>query len=117
MEAFFRSFNEATSSQSGYQLANTLLPTSQDQLRSFYRSTNAANVKKDIQYGLLYDKSSPFRLSKEKGNAWVDVYVAYWTAAGEIIRAEEAQKQHAQVSKAYNLHGRDTRSMCTVAGG
>ena len=30
------------------------------------------------------------RLSKTEGNAWVDVYVFYWKAIGEILAAEKA---------------------------
>lgn len=101
MENFFRDFQDAIASINGYQLSDTLLPTSPsedpDRLRRFYNSTNAANVKKDIQYCILYDKSSQFRLSTEEGKAWVDVYVAYWTAVGEILKADEAQRQNLAV--------------------
>lgn len=94
MDAFFAMFFDAIITQNGHLLAETLLPTSprhnREQLRRFYRSTNAANVKKDVQYQLLYNRSAKSKLVKDEGNAWVDVYVAYWNAVGEILRAEDA---------------------------
>ena len=101
MENFFRDFQDAVASSNGYQLSETLMPSpppdDQDRLRRFYNSTNAANVKKDIQYCILYDKASQFRLPTEEGKAWVDVYVAYWSAVGEILKADEAQRQNISV--------------------
>lgn len=80
----------------GYQLSETLLPlntTSQpDRLYAFYHSTNAAKVLQDVRYHVLYDKSAGFHISQAAGKAWIDVYVAYWKAVGEILRAEEAIK-------------------------
>lgn len=103
MEAFFKDFSEAYGAGKGYQLADTLLPfaPSQDpnRLHNFYRSTNAANVRSDIQYNILYDRSSTLKLSTEEGKAWVDVYVAYWTALGEILKAEEAQRTNSPVRR------------------
>jgi hypothetical protein len=103
MEAFFKGFREAYGGGKGYELSNTLLPfaTSQDPdlLRNFYRSTNVANVRSDIQYNILYDRSSTLTLSTEEGKAWVDVYVAYWTALCEILKAEEAQRTNLPVRR------------------
>ena len=101
MEAIFKNFREAHIAGNGYQLSDTLLPISPSEeprrLRDFYNSTNAENVKGDIQYNVLYDRQSTLRLSTEEGKAWVDVYTAYWAAVGEIIKAEDAQKTNAQV--------------------
>jgi hypothetical protein len=101
MEAIFKNFREAHIAGNGYQLSDTLLPISPSEeprrLRDFYNSTNAANVKGDIQYNVLYDRQSTLRLSTEEGKAWVDVYTAYWAAVGEIIKAEDAQKTNSQV--------------------
>lgn len=103
MEAFFRDFSEAYGGGKGYQLSDTLLPFAPsqdpDRLRNFYRSTNAANVRSDIQYNILYDRSSSLKLSTEEGKAWVDIYVAYWTALGEILKAEEAQRADSPVRR------------------
>lgn len=101
MESIFKNFREAHIAGNGYQLSDTLLPISPSEepgrLRSFFNSTNAANVKGDIQYNVLYDRQSTLRLSTEEGKAWVDVYTAYWTAVGEIIKAEDAQKTNSPV--------------------
>lgn len=101
MEAIFKIFREAHIGGNGYQLSDTLLPISPSEepgrLRNFFNSTNAANVKGDIQYNVLYDRQSTLRLSTEEGKAWVDVYTAYWAAAGEIIKAEDAQKTNSPV--------------------
>lgn len=78
----------------GYELAETLVPGRSpehlESLRAFCRSTNVVNVKKDIRYNVLYDSSTSLRLSTEEANAWVDVYVAYWHAIGDILKAEDA---------------------------
>lgn len=101
MESIFKTFREAHIAGNGYQLCDTLLPISPSEepgrLRSFFNSTNAANVKSDIQYNVLYDRQSTLRLSTEEGKAWVDVYTGYWTAVGEIIKAEDAQKTNSPV--------------------
>lgn len=103
MENFFRDFQDAVASNNGYQLSDTLLPSplseDLDRLRRFYDSTTAANVKKDIQYCILYDKSSQVRLSRDEGNAWVDVYAAYWSAVGEILKADDDQRQNLPVRR------------------
>ncbi|KFY29382.1 hypothetical protein V491_00057 [Pseudogymnoascus sp. VKM F-3775] len=102
MEAIFKNFREAHIAGNGYQLSDTLLPISPSEepgrLRSFFNSTNAANIKSDIQYNVLYDRQSTLRLSTEEGKAWVDVYTAYWAATGEIIKAEDAQKTNSMVN-------------------
>lgn len=109
MEAVFKAFREAYGTVNGYQLSDTLLPSAPSQepnrLRDFYRSTNYANVKSDIQYNVLYDRSSSLRLSTEEGKAWVDVYVAYWTAVGEILKAEESQKTNSLVRELSSFPG------------
>jgi hypothetical protein len=101
MESVFGNFRAAHIGGNGYQLSDTFLPISPleepRRLHDFYNSTNAANVKSDIQYNVLYDRQSTLRLSTEEGKAWVDVYTAYWTAAGEIIKAEDAQKINSPV--------------------
>ncbi|KFZ14448.1 hypothetical protein V502_06046 [Pseudogymnoascus sp. VKM F-4520 (FW-2644)] len=102
MEAIFKIFRDAHIGGNGYQLSDTLLPISPSEepgrLRNFFNSTNAANVKGDIQYNVLYDRQSTLRLSTEEGKAWVDVYTAYWAAAGEIIKAEDAQKTNSPIN-------------------
>lgn len=101
MDTIFNPFRAAHLNYNGYQLSETLLPgtssTQVDQLRVFYRSTNAANVKNDIRYNILYDSTTSLKLSTEEGNAWVEVYVAFWKAVGEILKAEDAERAKLKV--------------------
>jgi hypothetical protein len=101
MDTIFKAFREAHLAGSGYQLSDTLIPVASlqdpEHIRTFFRGTNAANVKTDIQYNILYDRSSSLRLSTEEGKAWVDVYVAYWTAVGEILKVEDARRTNVPV--------------------
>lgn len=101
MDTIFSPFRGAHLNYNGYQLSETLLPGTSsaqvDQLRAFYRSTNAANVKNDIRYNILYDSTTSLKLSTEEGNAWVEVYVAFWKAVGEILKAEDAERARLKV--------------------
>lgn len=101
MEAVFGKFREAIITGQGYLLSESLAPvppsTQPDLLRAFFRSTNYQNVKRDIQYNVLYDTTTSLRLPTEEGNAWVDVYVAYWKAVGEILTVEEAMRTNSKV--------------------
>jgi hypothetical protein len=101
MDIVFDLFRDAHLTGKGYQLSETLTPVAPpnqpDRLYGFYRSTNAANVQKDIRYNVLYDSTTSLRLSTEEGNSWVEVYVAYWKAVGEILRNEEVRRTNSQV--------------------
>lgn len=101
MDVVFGMFRDAYLTGKGYQLCETLMPLAPphqpDRLYAFFRSTNAANVKSDVHYQVLYDNTTPLKLSTEEGNAWVDVYVAYWKAVGEILKNEEARRTNTQV--------------------
>jgi hypothetical protein len=94
MDPIFEDFRNAHLNDDGYLLSLTLSPVApnlqSDKLRPFYRSTNFANVKNDIRYQILYDNSSSLKLPADEGNAWVDVYCAYWKAVSEIVNAEAA---------------------------
>lgn len=101
MDPIFAAFWESQQNQAGYDLSATLSPvappTQPARLHNFYRSTNFANAKNDFKYRILYDNSSPFKLTPEEGNAWVEVYLAYWKAVGEILDAEAASKANSKV--------------------
>jgi len=102
MDAVFDDFKQGYLSMSGYILAGSLSPLTPperpNKLREFFQSTNHQNVQKDIQYAILYDKSSPLSLEPEQGKAWVEVFVAYWKAVGMILKAEEATANRYAVS-------------------
>ncbi|KAN0094062.1 hypothetical protein V8E51_017246 [Hyaloscypha variabilis] len=102
MDPIFDDFRKAYEEGNGYDLSMTLSPVDPDdqpdRLYKFFRSTNFAQVKKDLQYRILYDNATPFKLPAEEGNGWVEVYLAYWKAVGEILNAENAPKSNAKTS-------------------
>jgi hypothetical protein len=101
MDTVFSLFRDAHLNRNGYQLSDTLRPVAPysqpDRLYAFHRSTNFANVKNDVRYNVLYDSTTSLKLSNAEGNVWVDVYVAYWKAIGEILKVEEAMRTNTQV--------------------
>lgn len=101
MDPIFEDFRKAYEEGNGYDLSMTLSPVDPDdqpnRLYKFFRSTNFAQVKKDLQYRILYDSATPFKLPAEEGNGWVEVYLAYWKAVGEVLNAENALKSNAKV--------------------
>lgn len=98
MDVVLDQFKDGCLNCRGYLLSNSLSPEDPKQLRAFYQSTNFQNVEKDIKYAILWDQSSPLRLPQDEGQAWVSVYVAYWKAAGLILKAEEDTKNGDTVS-------------------
>ena len=111
MDRIFSDFRQAQEYGSGSLLSTTLLPiatpTDPDRLRAFYGSTNKLKVGPDIRSQILNNPYAGYQLSKAEGEAWVDVYVAYWRALGEILLAEDAivrgQNQEANWAKVYGL--------------
>jgi hypothetical protein len=108
MDLIFEDFRKFYEVGDGYGLAQTLSPISPqsqpERLRNFYRSTNFQNVQKDFKYQILYDNSAPFKLPAGEGNGWVEVYVAYWKAIGEIQIAEAAATSGHKVNILISLH-------------
>lgn len=101
MDSIFEAFRKAYAEGLGYDLSMTLSPLDTDdepdRLYKFFKSTNIAQVRKDLQYRILYDNAAPFKLPAEEGNGWVDVYFAYWKFVGEMLNAEHAPKSNAKV--------------------
>ncbi len=93
MEVIFRDFKQAQLIGSGPLLSTTLSPipppTDPDRLSNFYRGSNSFSIQSDIRYGILHHANTDIRFSKPEGNAWVDVYVAYWKATGELLAVED----------------------------
>lgn len=92
MDTIFRDFKQAQGNGSGPLLATTITPTPSlidpDRLRKFHSDSNSFSIASDTRYGLLDHKQTDVRFSKAEGNAWVDVYVAYWKTVGAILEAE-----------------------------
>ncbi|KAI5303156.1 60S ribosomal protein L20 [Ascosphaera pollenicola] len=90
MAALFTVFKAAQLSGSGSGLAQTLNPAkTETELNAIYSFTDEATAAADIRYSLLKDCETGVKLPKHEGTAWVDVYVAYWRVAGELIAVNE----------------------------
>lgn len=103
MDPIFDDFIRAYTDGNGYDLSLTLSPIAPpnqpNRLRAFYRSTNFASVQKDFQYRILWDNSKDFQIDPEEGSGWVEIFVAYWKAVGEIVNAEEAARTNTKVGE------------------
>ena len=96
MDTVFRDFQHAHLDRSGPLLASTITPIAPpedpNRLRRLCGTSSAFTIQQEIRSGLLAHTNSGLRFSKPEGNAWVDVYVAYWKAVGEIVALEENLK-------------------------
>ena len=96
MDNLFKDFQQAHLVASGPLLASTLVPLAHPEdpsrLKRFYQSSRLASISSDIRSGLLAHTNTNVRFLKGEGNAWVDVYVAYWRCIGEIIAIEEGSR-------------------------
>jgi COP9 signalosome complex subunit 12 len=106
MDVLFRDFEQAHLQGSGPLLSTTLLPISPpedpNRLRRLVSSSSLASLASDLRHGLLSHKNTGIRLSKIEGNAWLDVYVAYWKAANEIVSLSEGgPSDHTSVYEAW----------------
>lgn len=101
MERIFEEFGKAYSAGNGYDLSMTLSPVAPaydpDRLNKFFRSTNQAQAQRDFRNKILNDSTTPFTLPSEEGNGWVEVYVAYWKAVGEILKTSGTAETNAKV--------------------
>lgn len=99
MEPVFQCFQRGYGNGDGYALSDTLSPippaSQPDRLSNFFRSTNFSNVKRDCKQGLL--RNSEVGMTEEEYNGWVEVYVAYWKAVGELLAADAAPKSNSKV--------------------
>lgn len=92
MNRLFYTFQEAHLTFSGPLLSTTVSPVAPafdpNALRQLHVDTSIFSVASDVR-GCI--ENSALRLSKAEINAWVDIYVAYWKAIGEIGRAESGR--------------------------
>lgn len=95
MNELFQDFAKAHSAQQGYILAQTLSPVATaaepQKLNAIWRSTNAHSVKGDIRHFIKTTTSHRGGLTHDELSGWVDVYVAYWHAIGEIVSGESGR--------------------------
>ncbi|KAL8630399.1 hypothetical protein Q9189_003883 [Teloschistes chrysophthalmus] len=102
MDTVFQTFHQASSRFAGPLLATTLSPIPPDDdptlLHRFHRDSNVFSIQSDIQ---KYIKARPLYLPIAEANAWIDIYVAYWKALGEILRAETGHHRDDWAIKVY----------------
>ncbi|KAL8994938.1 MAG: hypothetical protein Q9169_005239 [Polycauliona sp. 2 TL-2023] len=102
MDTIFRIFHHAQYTRDGSVLGNLLspIPPTGDPtlLQRFYKDSNVFDIQSDITQ---YIKSPQAAIPKEQRNAWIEIYVAYWKAIGEIIRAESGNNRNDWAIKVY----------------
>ncbi|KAL9007832.1 MAG: hypothetical protein Q9173_006985, partial [Seirophora scorigena] len=102
MDTIFQTFHQAQFSGSGPHLATTLTPIAPPHdptlFRRFHKDSNVFSIQKDIQ---TYIRIPQSHLSKAESTAWIDIYVVYWKAIGEILRAETGHHRHDWAIKVY----------------
>ncbi|KAJ5964179.1 PCI/PINT associated module [Penicillium vulpinum] len=91
MGSLATAFKNAYLNGSGPELAAVFTPIApsddRNRLRSFYQFSNAEYISKDLSYALFHGKS--LKLPKAEQTAWVDIFVVYWEAIGEILQCED----------------------------
>jgi hypothetical protein len=88
---FFNEFADAFSKPDGYQLARTLSPdVPTEKLRKIHKSQNAHNIKSVLKRGFQGNAGLIDGLDQQELQGWVEVYAAYWNAAGVIVTARES---------------------------
>lgn len=98
MYDIFLDFKQAHYLRSGPLLASTITPdTDHSRLQSFYYGFNSFNVSSEFRNRLLTPKAD-IRLPKAEGNAWVDLYIAYWKFLGDVVPTAERNRSSQQTS-------------------
>jgi hypothetical protein len=95
MQAALEPFLQAHAAEHGWGVADALSPIAPHdnpgRLYDFYRATNEHQVENEIRNALKHNKNS--RLAPKEASAWTEIFVSYWRAVGELLRAEEASNQ------------------------
>ncbi|PYI36657.1 COP9 signalosome complex subunit [Aspergillus indologenus CBS 114.80] len=103
MGSIFEEFKDGQKLGSGHHLAAALTPVSTSanpgRLQSFYYFSNATRLSSDLRYSLF--QANGIRLPKQEQTSWVDIFAAYWSAAGELVRFEETPSRASWV-KVFN---------------
>lgn len=105
MASVFADFKAGHAQQSGRLLAAALTPVAtandRNRLLDFYRITNSAHSEGDIRHHLLHDKRTGTKLAKQQGNAWVQVFNAYWITISELVKVQQEQGSWLKVFEAW----------------
>lgn len=95
MDDIFETFRQGVREEKGYLLASSLTPEvsigNPHRLHAFFSASNSSKIETDIRYAIIYNND--VRLTKAEGKAWLEVFVCYWKAIGELLAAEELSQQ------------------------
>ena len=88
MASIFSDFHEAQRLGNGLLLAACLAPIniaqSPRRLESFSQLSNVQMIAADIRYDVIQAPNA-FKMTKAEGNAWVDIFIAYWKCVKELM--------------------------------
>lgn len=100
MDSIFQEFGDGFSRQNGYQLAETLTPElPNDLLREIWRSASDRDIKTILRRGIQSSASAAgFKLSHDEVQGWVEVYISYWKAIGELLAVQDRSAANGRVS-------------------
>lgn len=91
MASIFADFDDGQRRGYGPRLAASLVPVAPaehpDRLHSFYNAYNASSLSSDLRYSLFHMRN--LRLPKQEQTTWIEIFSAYWKAAGEIIAVHD----------------------------
>ncbi|KAL1893210.1 COP9 signalosome (CSN) subunit [Ceratocystis pirilliformis] len=92
METAIREFSQSYAQNNGFRLAESFSPFSNTEdhnnLRRIFNSTSSSFVKRDVKNALVKYKGLT-KLSTDELNGWVEVFCAYWKAAGHIVATDD----------------------------
>ncbi|XXH02417.1 60S ribosomal protein L20B [Hypoxylon texense] len=90
MDALIHEFRAAYAVMKGDQLAETLNPdvqTNAAKLQAIWGRGNVRDATADLEFLFYSDPSRP-RISQKETAGWVEIYLSYWKAVGEILAVE-----------------------------
>ncbi|KAK5121085.1 hypothetical protein LTR85_005569 [Meristemomyces frigidus] len=93
LDSLWADFATAYNTPDGYLLATTISPeppkSDSARLYNWQRWTNSYSIQTDLRYKLQYNPD--LHLEKKEASTWLDVFTAYYSFAGKLLSAEEAQ--------------------------
>lgn len=92
MDSVMNIFREAYARENGYMLAQSLTPVAPANdlamLYKFHTSVNAYSVQQELRNAIVYQNE--VKLIQPEAKAWIEVYMAYWKAIGELLASAQA---------------------------
>lgn len=91
MSSIFKEFHQAQRTGDGRLLAACLAPintlSEPHRLYAFTQISNYQTIQADIRHQILQN-SNAFKLPKAEANTWIDIFVALWKSAKELLLLE-----------------------------